>query len=134
MACHLHNCKDHHPRFHSSPGNFSFFHTFQLLLWRGVQAYLLCIHYFIPVGLARMERDMGTLYISILYLVYRVLRYLVQYACPIILPLLVAFKPFEFYLLALILAKRFSELHGLKYQVKHPESGGREPLTLCQIL
>ena len=34
-------------------------------VWRGIQAYLLCSHSFIPLGLVWAERGMGTLYINI---------------------------------------------------------------------
>ena len=33
--------------------------------WRGIQAYLHCSHYLVPLGLAWAERGMGALYISI---------------------------------------------------------------------
>ena len=44
--------------------------------------------YLVSLGLVWVERVMGTLYISILYFVYRVLCHVMQYACPIVLPLI----------------------------------------------
>ena len=52
-------------------------------------AYLHSSQYLVSLGLAWAERGMGALYIRYkVYLVYRELCHLVQYTCPIILPLI----------------------------------------------